>query len=121
MKNIEKISEIIYEACRLEAIWSKRSVVPKPFDEREKEFKRQFIRTIEKYLKAKRLPTPKQAHNNWLKEYKKMGWKFGFYYEPEKKRHPDILPYEDLPQDEKEKDAIFLMAVWIVRNLVMVI
>jgi len=33
------------------------------------------------------------------------------------KTHPDILPFEELPKNERDKDAIFLMAVWIVKKL----
>jgi len=109
--------EIIYEATRLEAEWSKRSIVPEKFENRDDKFRKQFADIIREYIKQEKLPTPEEAHNSWVKSYIDMGWKYGKERDVVAKTHPDILPFEQLPKDEKDKDAIFLMAVWIVKNL----
>ena len=117
-KNIkEKIAEIIYEATRVEASWSKRSIVPEKWVKRDEKFRSQFVDMIDKYLSLKKLPTPTQAHNSWMKAYFKMGWKYGKTRNVVKKTHPDLLPFDELPKDEKDKDAIFLAFVWTVKNL----
>ena len=115
--NIEFIAKTIYEATRLEAKWSGRSIVPEKWEKRDEKFKQQFIEVIERYLSLKRLPTPKQAHNSWTKAYYKMGWRYGKVRDPIKKTHPDLVPFEELPKDERDKDAIFLAFVWLVREL----
>ena len=115
---IENIAKIIYEATRIEAKLSKRKVVPEKWEKRDDKFKNQFIDVIEKYLSLKRLPTPKQAHNSWVRAYKKMGWKYGKKRDVKKKTHPDLVPYEKLSKDERDKDAIFLMAVWLTKQLI---
>ena len=114
----EKIAKIVYEATRLEAKWSKRSIVPEKWDNRDNKFKEQFIDIIDKYLLQEDLPTPEEAHNSWVQSYLDMGWKYGKKRDIEKKTHPDILPFYQLPKDERDKDAIFLVVVWAVKKLI---
>ena len=113
----EKIAKIIYEATRIEAKWSERSIVPEKWENRDEKFKKQFIDIIDKYLSQEKLPTPEEAHNSWVQSYIDMGWKYGEKRDVEKKTHPDILPFSQLPKDERDKDAIFLVVVWIVKKL----
>ena len=111
----EQIAKIIYEATRLEAKWSKRSIVPEKWERRDLKFRKQFIDIIEKYLLLKKLPTPKEAHDSWVKSYINMGWKYGKKRNIVAKTHPDILPFAKLPKDERDKDAIFLAIVWAIK------
>lgn len=113
----EDVTRAIYEACRLEAQWSGRSIVPEPWDERDEAFRERMIRVVERYLHSEGLPTPKEAHDSWCEAYREMGWTYGPVRDPQKKTHPDLRPYEELPQDEREKDAIFLMCVYLARML----
>ena len=114
----EKVAKIIYEATRLEAEWSKRSIVPEKWENRDEKFKKQFVDIIDKYLSQDKLPTPEEAHNSWIEAYKKMGWKYGKKRDTVKKIHPDLLPFKKLPKDERDKDAIFLIIVWIIKKLI---
>ena len=115
--NLEKIAKIIYKATRLEAEWSKRSIVPEKWEKRDEKFRKQFIDIIDKYLSQETLPTPEEAHNSWVQYYLDMGWKYGKKRDVVKKTHPDILPFYQLSKDERDKDAIFLAVVWVIRNL----
>ena len=115
--NAEEITSIIYEAARLEAIWSKRSIVPEKWDERDEKFRNQMTDIVGQYLSMEQLPTPEQAHNSWMESYFKMGWKYGKERDALKKTHPDLVPFSELPQDERDKDAIFLTLVWLVKRL----
>ncbi len=51
--------------------------------------------------------TPENSHNNWLDEKVEDGWKYGKVKDPEKKTHHCIVPYNELPADQKSKDYIF--------------
>ena len=113
----EIITELIYEAARLEAIWSKRSIIPEKWIDRDDKFRKQMVETIEKYLLMEQLPNPEEAHNSWMKSYFEMGWKYGEKRDTEKKTHPDLLPFHNLPQDERDKDAIFLALMWLAKSL----
>lgn len=51
---------------------------------------------------------PSASHESWLEKKKDDGWKYGPTKDPEKKEHPCFVPYEQLPQEQKSKDFIFL-------------
>jgi hypothetical protein len=51
--------------------------------------------------------SPEQSHESWMKEKVDNGWKFGEVKNPETKEHPCIVPYEELPEEQKKKDDIF--------------
>jgi len=40
--------------------------------------------------------------------YFKMGWTYGEQYDQEEKIHPDLVPYEQLGQLERDKDSVFV-------------
>lgn len=50
---------------------------------------------------------PDHSHNEWLKEKKATGWKWGPVKDPEKKEHPCYIEYDRLPQEQKVKDYLF--------------
>jgi len=52
-----------------------------------------------------------ESHANWMQEKLETGWKYGPVKDPEKKEHPCMVPYDQLPEDQKYKDAIFLSVV----------
>lgn len=54
---------------------------------------------------------PVQSHNNWRRQKAADGWKFGRKKDPEKKRHPCMVPYEQLPVEQRLKDSLFIAVV----------
>lgn len=54
---------------------------------------------------------PEDSHESWLAEKREQGWKYGPVKNPEAKEHPCFLPYDQLPTEQKRKDAIFLAVV----------
>ena len=50
---------------------------------------------------------PSRSHEEWLKEKAATGWKYGPIKDPAKKEHPCFVPYVELPEDQKAKDALF--------------
>jgi hypothetical protein len=57
---------------------------------------------------------PKESHASWLAEKEANGWKFGPVKDPEKKEHPCMVPYEQLPPEQRAKDDLFTHTVTIV-------
>jgi len=113
-----KIAKAIYEAARLEAEWSKRSLIPEKWQDRDGRFREQYIRTVQNYLTMTNLPPPDEIHANWMRRYLLMGWDYGEKVDRELKTHPDLVPYDELPKDEKDKDAIFLALIWLAQQLI---
>lgn len=55
--------------------------------------------------------TPTDSHNSWLKQKAEDGWSYGSVKDPELKKHPCFLPYEQLPPHQKTKDYLFQAVV----------
>jgi hypothetical protein len=55
--------------------------------------------------------TPQQSHESWLAEKKETGWVYGTVKDAEKKTHPCMVDYADLPPEQRRKDDIFIATV----------
>jgi hypothetical protein len=54
---------------------------------------------------------PEASHENWMRQKIRDGWKYGPVKDPEKKEHPCLVAYSDLPPEQRAKDAIFVAVV----------
>lgn len=50
-------------------------------------------------------------HDSWMQEKIENGWKYGEVKDPEKKEHPCIVPFEELPEFQQKKDKLFCAIV----------
>ncbi len=50
---------------------------------------------------------PSASHDSWLAQKERDGWRWGPVKNAETKKHPCYVPYEELPESQKAKDAIF--------------
>ncbi len=46
----------------------------------------------------------KNAHEVWARQRLADGWRYGASRNDEQKEHPCLVPYEDLPETEKQYD-----------------
>lgn len=51
--------------------------------------------------------TASEQHSAWMKDKIEAGWIYGPVKNVEKMTHPCIVPYYDLPFEEKAKDYVF--------------
>lgn len=51
--------------------------------------------------------TPEDSHEKWMEEKIKDGWVYGLYKDPSNKKHPCIIPYDQLPLEQRVKDYLF--------------
>ena len=51
-----------------------------------------------------------------MQKYFDMGWVWGEKYDPIMKRHPDLVPYDQLGQLERDKDDVFVQLCEIARQ-----
>jgi hypothetical protein len=112
----ERRARFIYEAARLAAIAAKAPIVPEPWDDREPEFRAQFLPVIERQCGPNRSTSPEHLHNDWMDAYKAMGWRYGPVRDREAKTHPDMVPYRKLGRLERDKDAVFVALCEIARQ-----
>jgi hypothetical protein len=57
-----------------------------------------------KYLDQDLEATAETNHVNWMMMKREQGWKCGRVKDFEAKTHPDLVPYDQLPEIEKRKD-----------------
>jgi hypothetical protein len=55
--------------------------------------------------------TPADSHENWLREKEANGWKYGETKDVEKKEHPCMVPYTQLPFEQRIKDYLFKQVI----------
>ena len=54
---------------------------------------------------------PHDSHANWYKDKLADGWKYGPVKDVQKKEHPCMVPYEELPLEQRVKDHLFIAMV----------
>jgi hypothetical protein len=50
-------------------------------------------------------------HNFWMQDKIESGWVYGEIKDAKAKTHPCIVKYEDLPEFEQKKDALFCVII----------
>lgn len=55
--------------------------------------------------------TPSDQHDSWVIEKISTGWKYGPVKNAEIKEHPCIVPYSELPLEQRIKDHLFVAVV----------
>lgn len=111
---IEKIAKVCHEANR--AYCQTLGDYSQPIWEDAPDWqKSSAIKGVEFNLANPDAP-PSHSHDCWLEEKRKTGWKYGPIKDPEKKEHPCFVPYEQLPPEQKLKDALFKATVQVLRN-----
>jgi hypothetical protein len=61
--------------------------------------------------------TAEQSHEGWLKEKQETGWKYGPVKDVEKKEHPCMVPYAELPEAQRKKDDLYSSTILIMASL----
>ena len=54
---------------------------------------------------------PRESHESWLAHKVAEGWVYGPVKDPERKEHPCMVPYDDLPPEQAAKDGIYVRVV----------
>jgi len=60
---------------------------------------------------------PSLSHENWAKARKEAGWVYGEVKDADKKTHPCLVPYNDLPKNQRMKDTVVLEAYLALREM----
>lgn len=55
--------------------------------------------------------TPEQSHKGWLRVKVSEGWVYGPVKDATAKTHPCMVPYADLPPEQRAKDTLFSTVV----------
>ncbi len=55
--------------------------------------------------------TPADSHESWFQHKLNDCWTYGIEKDPVTKTHPCMVPYNDLPAEQRHKDRLFTMIV----------
>lgn len=55
--------------------------------------------------------SPRDHHNEWVAFLTDRGWTHG-ERDPDRKRHPNLIPWEELDPEEQDKDRVFMGIVF---------
>lgn len=116
MNLIERQAKFVYDGARLAAQAAQAPIIPAPWEEREQPFKDQFLKVIYRQCGEQRSKSPEELHGSWMQAYFAMGWTYGEKYSREDRIHPDLVPYAQLGQLERDKDAVFVALCEIARQ-----
>ena len=75
---------------------NKTKYTPQPIDTTDVKLPEELEQLVEQMSK--------NVHEVWAETRIKQGWSFGEQRNDELKTHPCLVPYEDLPEEEKEYD-----------------
>ena len=112
----ERRAEFVYEGARLAAEAARSPIIPVPWEQREEAFRIQFLDVIERQCGPQRSTSPEELHGSWMQAYLTMGCVYGEKYDRDEKVHPDLVPYVQLGQLERDKDAVFVALCEIARQ-----
>lgn len=70
--------------------------IPQPIDTTDVKLPEELQQLVEQMSK--------NVHEVWAETRIKQGWAFGKRRNDKLKKHPCLIPYEDLPEEEKEYD-----------------
>lgn len=102
---IEQIARICHEANRAYCI-SLGDLSQSPWEECQQWQRDSAVAGVRAHL-ANPDMTPEQSHQAWMDFKLAEGWKHGPVKDPAKKEHPQMVPYAELPVEQRAKDYIF--------------
>lgn len=103
--NVEQIAKICHETNRAycETIGDQSQ---KPWGDAELWQRESAIKGVEFALANPDAPASAQ-HDAWLDDKTRNGWSYGPEKDAAKKEHPCIVPYAELPIEQRLKDYLF--------------
>jgi hypothetical protein len=102
---IDKIAEVAHETNRAYCR-SIGDVSQIPWEEAPDWQKESSIKGVQFRLDNPEAPVSAQ-HEAWFADKRADGWLFGPVKDPASKKHPCCMPYGELPEEQKVKDALF--------------
>ena len=101
---IERIARVMHEAMRAWQVANGEDAAP-PWSRAPKWMRESSVKSVVWRVKNPAAPIAAQ-HDQWLIQKKADGWKRGRTKDEARKTHPMMVPYGDLPEVEKRKDAL---------------
>lgn len=104
IRDIEAISQVVHEAVRTWSHAHRQSDIP-PWGTAP-EWMRISTRESVQFVLDHPDAGPGAQHEQWMQQRIEAGWVYGATRDEALKQHPMLVPFEALPEFEKQKDAL---------------
>lgn len=104
-KKVERIAGICHEANRVYCCSINDNSQPHWLE--APEWQKQSARLGVEFHLANPDAGDSASHDSWMAQKIKDGWVYGPVKDAEKKEHPCMVPFIDLPLEQQKKDALF--------------
>lgn len=108
---IREIARVCHEVNRVLTEYAKDVPVQLPWDCIDEDMRASGISGV-RFAIENQNATPEQQHEAWMRERLAAGWVYGPVKDSEKKTHPALRSYSELPPETRLKDAVFRAIVW---------
>ena len=106
----EDIARVVHAANRELQIVQGDPVPSPPWDEAPDYQAREATAGVREVMRNPDL-TAEQSHELWVDRMRADGWTYGEVKNPERKTHPTLLPFTELPAEQQLKDRLFIAIV----------
>lgn len=104
----EQIARVIHEANRVLQDIQGDNAPSQPWACEPDELRQNVILGVRN---ARRGLTPEQHHQAWLEDKRQHGWRYGAEKDPQLKTHPCMVPFDQLPRYQQDKNILFIAIV----------
>lgn len=103
-----QIARVVHEANRALQIEQDDPTIPVSvsWDDLDEETRRSAVEGVQKILNDPET-TAAQSHESWMQFKLDNGWVHGPVKDEEKREHPLLVPYDELPPSQQVKDHLF--------------
>ena len=104
----EQLARIVHEAnCALQTIQGDPAP-SRPWDSEDPDIRRNVILGVRN---ARHGMTPEDHHQSWVDDKIAHGWRYGADKDIERKTHPCLVPFDQLPRYQQDKNRLFIAIV----------
>lgn len=108
MYSIDEMAEVCHTVVRMLQVINAEAEVSPEWSELSDEGRKDARRGVMNCLLGE---TPEELHNSWWRGKVKDGWTWGPVKSAELREHPCMVPYDELSDEQKLKDALFVSIV----------
>lgn len=106
--HVEGIARVAHDANRAYQVITGDPAVSPPWDDAPQWQRESAMAGVSEALGG---ATAEELHDSWCRFKAKDGWVHGEVKDADARTHPCLVPYEDLPDVQRRKDALFRAVV----------